>query len=81
MTVVDVTSWAPSCSALPASQWSKSGRNAVAPLYGGRPHASVRKSTVSAWVSVSTIVERRVTQRWIGASSHHCGWRPSRMRG
>ena len=50
VTVVDVTSSAPSASALPASQWSKSGRNAVAPLYGGRPHASLRKSTVSACV-------------------------------
>ena len=42
---------------------------------------ALRKSTVSAWVGVSTIVERRVTQRCTGASSHHCGCRPSRMRG
>ncbi len=81
VTVVDVTRSAPSASALPASQWSKSGRNAVAPLYGGRPHAAVRKSTVSACVSVRTIVERRVIQRCTGISSHHCGCRPSRMRG
>ena len=80
-TVVDVSRSAPSASALPASQWSKSGRNAVAPLYGGSAQAWVRKSTVNAWVGVRTIVERRVTQRWIGASSHHRGCRPSRMRG
>ena len=38
--VVEHTSCAPSASALPASQWSQSGRYAVAPLYGGRPHVA-----------------------------------------
>ena len=39
-----------------------------------RPHVSVRKSTVSACVSVQCIiVARRVTHRWIGASSHQFG--------
>lgn len=52
----------------------------VAPLYGGRSQSCPRNSTVSAWVSVITIVERRVTQRWTGASSHQFGSSVSRIR-
>jgi hypothetical protein len=36
---------------------------------------------VSAWVSVITIVARRVTQRWTGASSHQLGNKVSSTRG
>ena len=58
-----------------------SGRSAVAPLYGGSPQAWDRKSTENAWVSVSIIVDRRVTHRCTGADSHQRGCRASRIRG
>src|SRR3954451_1752794 len=81
VTVVLHSNVAPAATAWSASQRSKSGRNAVAPLYGGAAQASLRKSIDTAFVSVSTIVDRRVTQRWIGTSVHHWGISSSRMRG
>src|ERR1019366_4105068 len=42
--------------------------------------ALVRKSIVSAWVGVISMVERRVTHRCTGTSFHHCGTRSSRIR-
>ena len=80
MATVEVISSAPASTALPASHASKSGRYVVMPLYGASPQFWARMSMVSAWCPVMIMVDRRVTQRWTGASSHHCGRTSSRTR-
>ena len=78
--VVERDQLAPASTALPASQRVEVGAEVGAAVVGRLAPAGLRKSTVSAWCSVSTMVERRVTQRWTGASSHHAG-RTRRARG